>query len=386
MRLEKIRIVYIIHSLKTGGSQKVLVQMVQAQDPLRYEPFIVSLSPADPENSIFNVIQLTEQIPVYYLEHVFFEDHSLRGYYKLLKLKATDFRVLPALNGLIQTIAPHIIHFHTNPMELVLQRFLPKQIHYVFTDHLYRLDVKGMGGLKTRLLALAFRRLYKRFHVMAVSPAIYKRLSGFGIVKKPFRLLLLPNGVDFDRLAPVTDPPNGLKVVYVSRLEKIKGHEDLLKAWTLLSDIHDKHLYLVGPDGMNGRLQQMAKDLGINDTVTFTGSVPDPLTWLRKANVGIFPSYNEGLPLALLEKMGVALPVIVSDIDALKGIITEGEDGMIYKGGDVEALVQKLRYVFTHPKEAAGMGKNARQLVKEHYDLKENHRLLFSFYNNVLSG
>lgn len=362
----------------------MLVQIVQALDPSVYEVHIVSLSPEDKANSIFTNCKLPECASVHYLNYVFFEDHSIRGYFKLLRSKAKDIALLPELNALMATVKPDIIHFHTNPMELILRRFMTTQSHYVFTDHLYRLELNAMGRLRTKALALIFRRLYKGFHVMAVSPAIYNRLTTYNVVTKPYKLIALPNGVDTtvsDQGIQITE---GLRAVYVSRLEKIKGHADLLKAWSLLSDISDKHLYLVGPDGMNGQLQQMAHDLGINDTVTFTGNSPDPAVWLRQANLGLFPSYNEGLPLALLEKMRAGLPVIVSDIEALEGLLTHGKEGLIYKSGNVGDLAEKIRYIYQHREHALRMGQHALQLVRDRYDLKRNHELLIRFYEDVL--
>lgn len=198
--------------------------------------------------------------------------------------------------------------------------------------------------------------------------------------------MLLCNSIDVDeysRVHPVQSI-KGLKVVYVSRIDHNKGHEDLLRAWALLKHIPDKKLYLVGPDQLNGKLQELANNLGCESSVEFTGSVANPKTILDNCNIGVFPSYKEGLPLSLLEKMAMYLPIVFSDIPELAAVVESGNSGVSFKCGDPTDLASKLEQLYNNLEQASAFGKNARKTVEEQYNSNKTRLQLDSFYKSLL--
>lgn len=382
-----IKLVYIIHSLKIGGSQKVMLDGINALPKSEYEIHVISLSPEDLNDSILNQTSLTHPSKVYYFEYCFPNDYSLLGYLKLLFKPITAFKDATAIRHLINTIQPHIIHFHTNPRELIIKKFLQVNAIFVFTDHTLRLEQNRYSRFSRFVLAKIYQRLYKTFHVITISKTIQASLKRYQIPDLRKQCLQILNGVDTEQFAPVETQSTSLNlsVIYVSRLDEAKGHDDLLRAWASLTDIPNKHLYLVGTGAQHLQLQALADTLAIRSSVTFVGAVNAPIAWLKRANVGVFPSYKEGLPLALLEKMAMRLPVIVSNIPELTDIISHQQNGLVFELGNSKALANCLRSVYNHPEMANSLGINARTTVVEKYNAKLNHKKLAMVYKSLVN-
>jgi len=91
---------------------------------------------------------------------------------------------------------------------------------------------------------------------------------------------------------------------------------------------------------------------------------------LRKASAYVLPSYNEGLPMSILEAMAAGLPVISTPIGGIPEAITDNVEGLLVQPGDVEALAQALRRILRDPIFARTMGAAARNKVASQFDAR----------------
>jgi glycosyltransferase involved in cell wall biosynthesis len=106
-------------------------------------------------------------------------------------------------------------------------------------------------------------------------------------------------------------------VLFLGRLHPKKGLMMLVRAWARsASSFDDAHLVLAGPDfeGTRATLGGLVDELGIRHQVTFTGMLAGPMKWsaLAMASVFALPSFSEGFSVAVLEALGMGLPVIVT--------------------------------------------------------------------------
>ena len=160
-------------------------------------------------------------------------------------------------------------------------------------------------------------------------------------------------GMDFSRIPHLSD-----KLLLLSSGELIprKNHASILRALAQLKDMTQIHYLLCGHGKLEKELHRLADDLGISHMVTFAGYREDMLEVLQTADIFLFPSYQEGLPMALLEAMASGLPVICSDIrgsqDLMGEILTQTDTAKICAGGimikkadDVSAYSQAIRHL-----------------------------------------
>ena len=206
------------------------------------------------------------------------------------------------------------------------------------------------------------------------------------------RVRIVPCGADLDLFHP-TDKDEAraaLKLespalLFVGRLEPIKGLDTLLKAVKLLADKPDKSaptpkLYIVGgkktlPDSPiedNGLHETIAR-MDLQDIVYPVGPKPQeelPL-YYSAASVCVVPSRHESFGLVALEAMACGTPVIASDVGGLRFSVRDGRTGFLIPEGNAEALAEKMERLLSDPRLAARFkkkrsGKGRAVFLEEH--------------------
>ena len=165
------------------------------------------------------------------------------------------------------------------------------------------------------------------------------------------RIAMLYPGMDHDAIRrraaqPATGVPAGPYIVSVTRLEETqKDVATLIRAYALLVHEHkvDETLLLVGHGRHQGELEQLALALGVRDRVTFLGFTPNPLPYMRQAQLMVLSSRFEGLPTVLIE--GLILGKVLVSTDCPTGpreILDGGRAGLLTPVGDAPALAAAM--------------------------------------------
>lgn len=380
-----IKILYIINGLSIGGSQKVMIENINALD-FGFEPEIISLLPESSADSIFSIIRLNKKVPIHFVHYNFNYDYSLLGYIK----QAFDLGKARGLELLkkLEEIKPDIIHFHTSIRELPIGRIYTKanpKTQLLFTSHARSLHSGTINELKKQILFCCFRKLLKNYHTISVSSQILNEMMRYSIYDNKKENIVIKNGIKVSEFTNISGSERTvLTALYLSRIAGLKGHDLLIKAWASLKDITEKKLLIVGPDELNGEMQKMCVALKCSDSVQFTGATAEPRKYLSEANIGVFPSYVEGLPLALLEKMATGLPVVVSNIPELTSLVRDGVNGIVFESGNYSDLADKIRYIWDNKDIRKKIGHEGRNFVFENFDSARNNDQLLNFYKKII--
>ena len=195
----------------------------------------------------------------------------------------------------------------------------------------------------------------------------------------PHNVWVNPAGVDLELFRPV-DKSHARQalgfgekkvILYVGRLEPLKGVDLLINAVALLEDPSDTNLLIVGGNvGQErelDRLRSLAVQLGIGGSVTFTGAVKqtDLPSYYSAADVFVLPSYYESFGLAALEAMACGTPVVVSRVGGLKTFVKAGETGYLIPWHCPEPFAQRLDVLLANAGLRETMGKAARAKAQE---------------------
>ena len=190
----------------------------------------------------------------------------------------------------------------------------------------------------------------------------------------PQKIKVIPAGVNLDTFKPVNQSIARQRVgihekkiiLYVGRIEPLKGIDVLLEAAALLDGSDDIRVLIVGGSPENDaeldRLKALTTELGIESMVTFTGAIkqnklPD---YYSAADVFVLPSHSESFGLAALEAMACGAPVVVSRVGGLKTFIDNGETGYLVPWRCPESFVQRLEMLLANPLLREAMGRAAR--------------------------
>lgn len=384
----RIRIAYVVSTLNIGGSEKVAIENINCLDEKYFQISLICLTPeTEIKDSILNIIPLNKRIEIFYPRYSFNSDYSLKGYFLLAFRSGKPSNENSDVITLLEKIRPQLLHFHTSPRELWIGKRYEKThaAELVFTDHIARMKKDNKVSTVARLLlSVCYKKLLKKFNVISVSEVISNSMRKNKIYDNRKTNSVIKNGIAVEKFKPSEGSKNNTVIIYVSRISQVKQHATLIKAWSLLKDIPNKHLLIVGPDELNGSIQNLAKALSCDDSVTFTGGTSKVYDYLCQSDIAVFPSSLEGLPIALLEKMACALPVVVSDIPELASVIRDGETGLIFKEGDEKDLAEKLIFLINNYDRRKQIGIKAREVVLNEFNSSLACSKLKEFYQNII--
>ena len=184
----------------------------------------------------------------------------------------------------------------------------------------------------------------------------------------------IPCGVDVERFRPMDGDQAkrdlGLQdskvVLYVGRIEPLKGIDILLKAVAQLEQPESVKTLIVGGDsGSDGemeRLKTLTAELGISSQVCFLGRVEQQElpAYYSAADVCVVPSYYESFGLVALESMACGTPVVASRVGGLPTIVKDGVTGYLVPWRCPEPFADRLEVLLSNPVINRSMGEAAR--------------------------
>ncbi len=193
------------------------------------------------------------------------------------------------------------------------------------------------------------------------------------------------NGIDTQYFRPGTqtsarrtlDLPQMVRIIGCSgRLEPVKGHKVLLEALTELPA--NVHLALAGCGSEEEQLKAQVHDLNITDRVHFMGRLDTMPAFYQCLNVFCLPSYNEGMPLSILEAQACGIPAVVTDVGGSYEALCP-ETGKLVPSGDARALASALMDSLairkdTNPREFVEANADVRLMAQSYAELR--HRVL----------
>jgi glycosyltransferase involved in cell wall biosynthesis len=160
----------------------------------------------------------------------------------------------------------------------------------------------------------------------------------------------IPNALRPLAAQPAVDAAPGPQIVAVGRLQREKGHDLLIEAFAAVAhDFPKWRLTILGEGPERDALAALARARGIGERVSLPGWTDRPEDVLAGAELFVMASRYEGFPNALLEAMGVGLPVISTACGGAEELIENGTSGRVVKLDDPPALAAALRELMADP-------------------------------------
>jgi D-inositol-3-phosphate glycosyltransferase len=196
-------------------------------------------------------------------------------------------------------------------------------------------------------------------------------------------IVVIPGGVDLERFRPLPTMAAraelGLRaeekvVLFVGRIQRLKGLEVLLRAFARLGDLDARLLIVGGRPGTSPesreitRLQHLATRLGVAERTQFLGAVAhaELPTYYSAADVSVMPSSYESFGLVAVESLACGTPVVATRVGGLRSIVRDGETGLLVPWRDAELFAERLRRVLTDEALRAHLAGQARESVLDY--------------------
>jgi len=193
-------------------------------------------------------------------------------------------------------------------------------------------------------------RVYRNAVFEVISESTAKDLARRGI--DPESIEVVHCGMDHGRYT--VDPSAGRfdrpTILYVGRIKRYKSVDTVLRAMpAVLRRIPGARLAVVGSGDTIDDLRRLAAELGLGDSVIFTGFVSEEekVDWMRRSHVIVNPSPKEGWGLTNIEANACGTPAVASDSDGLRDSVLDDETGLLFPFRDHEALAERLVRLLT---------------------------------------
>lgn len=206
--------------------------------------------------------------------------------------------------------------------------------------------------------------------VVAISDQGMRRLTATNpnVIKK---LRLVRNGVELTRFTPkpaLNRSAGEFVVGMVAQLTPQKSWPDFLSVVHLL---HSKGVpvrgLIVGDGPLRFELQRLAAEYRIADLVEFSGFQSDVRPWLERMDVFLFTSSWEGLSVAVIEAMAMGLPIVATDVAAIREQVHEGLNGYVRPYGDVPGMADACHTLWCNPHLRESFGSESTRIANNQY-------------------
>lgn len=200
---------------------------------------------------------------------------------------------------------------------------------------------------------------------------------------------VLENGINTEKLAPaiVDTKKNQTSFVTLGRLGKRKGTYDLVDAIEIArKKVPNIRCYLAG-DGEIDKFCNIIVERGLQNNIEVVGwaDFTKKLELLSKVSTVVLPSYNEGLPMSILEGMATGKAIISTTVGAIPEVVKE-ENGILIQPGDVQALADALVKCSNNLKMLEDMSQKNINKIYEQFSMKSMHLKLMSYYKQVIKN
>jgi glycosyltransferase EpsD len=168
----------------------------------------------------------------------------------------------------------------------------------------------------------------------------------------------------------------------IGELIERKNHETALKAVSILNSTN--YVYLICGEGkLDSYLNDLKVKIGIKNKVQFLGYRRDIPEICAVADIFIFPSYQEGLPVAVMEAMSAGLPIICSSIRGNTDLIKQELGGFLHQPEDTVGLAQSIDKLINNPEIRKKMGDiNSNEAYN--YDKKNVNAIMGELYASLV--
>lgn len=232
------------------------------------------------------------------------------------------------------------------------------------------------------LLTPLLRMIWRRAAFRTVCSRELARLGQKADPTVPF--LVVPNGVEVARFVPAARSANPkVKILFIGRLIPRKGFQRVVQALPRVRALAKRpfEVEVVGSGAARADLDAVAEKLGVSDVIRYVGTIPygQLERAYQYADIFVLTSLSEGMPSVILEAMSCGLPVVASDVGGNNELVSEGVNGYLVRGDDVDKLARDIARLINDESLRRNMGGRGRELAQP-YDWRNIMRQYITLY------
>ena len=359
---KKTNVLFVIHQLGVGGSERVVLNLTEKIDPAKFEVFVAAFGGGTLEDDFRK---------------------SCKGVFLIDKKPGFDYSAMIQLSKIIKNNNIDVINahhymplFYSFPASKIIKR---RQL--VFTEH----SVPEVDSIKNSIHGKIFNIIcYQIDTIVSVSNEIANRFQNH-YPRHQKKVATILNGIDIAKFNSKVKKSEireqwGLTsdhfvIGIVANFRHVKNHACLVRAVSRIKDDYSNVcLFFVGVGVSNplenseNEIRDLVAEKGLRQHVVFAGYQDDISAILPVFDVFCLPSFSEGLPVSVLEAMAARVPVIGSKARGITEVIKHRHTGLLFDIDNDEELAGLLIEVIQNREILKTMSDNGYKYVVENHD------------------
>lgn len=366
-------IVHIVHRFDTGGLENGMVNLFNTLPPERFRHSVIALT----DYSAFRQRITAQPVDFYALHRA--PGHGLGWTVRLWKL--------------LRRLKPDLVH--TRNLAALEAQFVAAAAGIRATVHGEHgrdmFDLYGQNW-KYNLLRRAAQPFVSNYIAVSQDLATWLRLA---IRVPPRKLHQIYNGVDSvkfhprEAARPASTHPERIVFGAVGRMVEVKDYPTLTRAFIQMLQLQPEpakraRLVIVGEGPARSSCQALLQSAGLADLAWLPGERHDIAELMRRFDVFVLPSKNEGISNTLLEALASGLPVIATAVGGNLELVEDGVNGTLVQPGDVAGMAQALLSYLDAPARIAEHGAHARLQAEQRFSLAAMAEAYATVYDQTL--
>lgn len=364
-----INLTLVADHMAVGGAEVALLNLFRNLDPSKVRPRLVCLKSAGVLGGEFEEAGFPITV--------------------VPRSSRYDLRIIPRLMGILRRSRTDVVlvtHLHLGA--LTLGRFVARAVGRPSIVAPHGMDTVPATGRRT-LPRHDVETLFLSDAMVLLARAQGRYLHDVeGVGTRPWnriREVVIPNGIPLPAEPTAQDRrharaelgagPDDVVVGIVARLHPVKAHEVLFDAIAKLApQLPRLRLVVIGTGPREAELHEMARTLGIEGAVRFLGVRRDVADLMPGLDIACLTSTYECAPLAVIEAMAAAVPVVATDVGAVRDMMTDGQEGYVVPVADSAALAERIAALAEDAALRARLGTAGRQRAESQFDVRETAR------------
>lgn len=371
------KIVHLTHSMEIGGTEQVIMQLVQGLDATRFTNVITCI-----DGAIGEMGRLLEE-----------QDYTIHS---LSRNDGFDKTLIKDIRAILKSEKADIVHCHQyTPYCYGALAAIGLPTKVVFTEHgrfypdVYTWKRRAVNQLLARLTDA----------IVSISEATRKALIKYEWLPAS-QISVIYNGMKLDRtsadatvarstinsIQPQYLKQNDVVIGTVARLDPIKNHAMMIRTLVRLQKNHpNSRLVIVGDGPERGKLEQLVEEHDVQHAVLFTGFQNNTPDFISCFDIFLLTSDSEGTSMTLLEAMAFARPCIVTQVGGNPELIQQDRNGILIQRNDDEQLLGALESLLADRQNGNELGKQASKDFDARFELRHMIKGYDDLYTRLIA-
>lgn len=224
------------------------------------------------------------------------------------------------------------------------------------------------------------RKVYGKCTMLIALSEEWKR--NLESVVSPEKITVIEN---YCKIPDLSGTEKKKQILFLGEIGKRKGCYDIPEIYGRVLEKGERLPLIMAGDGELAEVKKLFEDRDLLESVSFPGWVrgADKDKCLKESGIFLFPSYYEGMPMAVLEAMAYGMAIVTTRVGGIPHLLEDGGSGYLCEPGDIEGLSKRLLELSKDGDKRRKMGERARQKAIEEYSMESHIKKLMDLYDRV---